>query len=109
MPLAKPLAEVLKIWIEINPHEIIISDDKGAHISPSALSARINKISEEIGLKDFPFHCLRHSFTSNLIVSGATPSVAKELVRHSDIKTTLDVYTHINKEKQFKYIDELFK
>lgn len=109
IPLAKPLEEILVKWFEVNPHEIIVANIKGAHIAPQALSARIYKISKDTGLIGFHFHCLRHNFTSNLIMSGALPSVVKELVRHSDIKTTLDIYTHIKKDKQFESIDEIFK
>ena len=78
-------------------------------IVPQALGARINKVSRSMGLNSFHFHYLRHNFTSNLIMSGALQNVVKDLVRHSDIKTTLDVYTHIKKDKQFESIDEIFK
>jgi len=40
------------------------------------------------------FHCLRHSFITNLARSGVHPSVAQKLARHSDINLTLGRYTH---------------
>jgi integrase len=42
------------------------------------------------------FHALRHSFVTMLERSGATPKTAQELARHSDIRLTLQRYTHAN-------------
>src|SRR5262249_7907642 len=40
------------------------------------------------------FHSLRHSYITLLDRSGVSPKVAKELARHSDIRLTMNVYTH---------------
>ncbi|HEY1381947.1 MAG TPA: tyrosine-type recombinase/integrase [Gemmataceae bacterium] len=40
------------------------------------------------------FHCLRHSYITMLDQAGATPAQAQKLARHSDIKLTLQRYTH---------------
>jgi integrase len=41
------------------------------------------------------FHCLRHSFASNLIRAGVNPVHVKELMGHSNLATTLK-YTHVD-------------
>jgi integrase len=46
------------------------------------------------GIKDFHFHDLRHTFCSNLILSGANLKDAKELIGHEDITMT-DRYSHL--------------
>ena len=40
------------------------------------------------------FHALRHSFITLLQRSGVHPKLAQELARHSDIRLTMNVYTH---------------
>src|SRR5262249_47036184 len=40
------------------------------------------------------FHALRHSYITLLERSGVTPKLAQELARHSDIRLTMNVYTH---------------
>src|SRR5260370_1127230 len=40
------------------------------------------------------FHALRHSYITLLSRSGVSPKVAQELARHSDIRLTMNVYTH---------------
>jgi integrase len=43
---------------------------------------------EIAGIKDFHFHDLRHTFCSNLILSGAVLKEVKEMIGHSDISMT---------------------
>ena len=43
----------------------------------------------------FNFHDLRHTFCSNLILSGASLKEVKEMIGHSDIKMT-DRYSHLS-------------
>ncbi len=46
------------------------------------------------------FHALRMTFVTNLAKSGVHPRVAQELARHSDVKLTLEVYTHVALESK---------
>ena len=49
-------------------------------------------------LKDFHFHTLRHTYTSNLLSNGAAPKDVQELLGHSDVSTTMNVYAHATRE-----------
>ena len=40
------------------------------------------------------FHANRHTFITNLSRAGVSPKTAQMLARHSDIRLTLDIYTH---------------
>ena len=50
------------------------------------------------GLEGFHFHTLRHTYTSNLLSGGATPKDVQELLGHSDISTTMNIYAHSTRE-----------
>ena len=39
------------------------------------------------------FHALRHTFGTNLSLAGVMPRVAMELMRHSDLRLTMKIYT----------------
>jgi integrase len=41
------------------------------------------------------FHSLRHCFITGLARAGVSPKMAQTLARHSDIRLTLGVYTHV--------------
>jgi len=53
------------------------------------------------------FHCLRHTFITNLGRAKVSPKTAQSLARHSDIKLTLGIYTHIDQEDQIAAINSL--
>ena len=40
------------------------------------------------------FHANRHTFITNLARAGVSPKVTQTLARHSDIRLTMNVYTH---------------
>jgi len=46
------------------------------------------------------FHCLRHTFITNLARANVSPKTAQSLARHSDIRLTMDIYTHVEQEEQ---------
>ena len=50
------------------------------------------------GFDGFHFHQLRHTYTSNLLAYGAAPKDVQELLGHSDVRTTMNVYAHATKE-----------
>jgi integrase len=52
------------------------------------------KACEIAGFPSLHFHDLRHTFCSNLILSGADLKDAKEMIGHSDLKMT-DRYAHL--------------
>ena len=49
------------------------------------------------GIKNFHFHDNRHTFCSNLLLSGGTLKDAKEMIGHKDISMT-DRYSHLTLE-----------
>ncbi|KKK56058.1 hypothetical protein LCGC14_3068340, partial [marine sediment metagenome] len=53
------------------------------------------------------FHALRHTFITNLAQSGAHPSVAQALARHSTIALTMNRYTHTIPEQLTDALDKL--
>ncbi|HEV3189867.1 MAG TPA: tyrosine-type recombinase/integrase [Polyangiaceae bacterium] len=53
------------------------------------------------------FHSLRHFFITNLERSGVSPKMAQTLARHSDIRLTLGIYTHVGLHDQTAAIESL--
>ncbi len=53
------------------------------------------------------FHSNRHTFITNLSLAGVSPRDAQELARHSDIRLTMGVYTHIGIEDKARAIGRL--
>jgi len=46
------------------------------------------------------FHSLRHTFITNLVRADVSPKIAQALARHSDIRLTMNRYTHIDQAER---------
>ena len=60
----------------------------------------------------FTPHELRHTFCTIMYEAGIDAVTAKEQMGHSDIQTTLSIYTHLSKQKKendIKKLDEFLK
>ena len=53
-----------------------------------------NKITQHAIAEDLTLYCLRHTFCTDLQKAGVPINVAKELMGHSDISVTANIYTH---------------
>ena len=53
------------------------------------------------------FHSLRHWFITGLARAGVSPKMAQTVARHSDIRLTLGVYTHVELADQTAAIQSL--
>lgn len=60
-----------------------------------------------ITIKPFTPHCLRHTFCTIMYESGVDVLTAKDQLGHSDIRTTLAIYTHLDKQHKRKNISKL--
>lgn len=64
-------------------------------MTPSSFTWRFKLILKKHGLpENLTVHSLRHTNASLLIASGADVATVAELLGHSQISTTLDIYTH---------------
>ena len=59
------------------------------------MKRHLKKIAKKVGIANFGYHILRHSFASHLVMKGADIVTLKELLGHSDLKTTL-IYSHFS-------------
>lgn len=57
-----------------------------------------NKIIEHAVAQDLTPYCLRHTFCTDLQRAGVPLNVAKELMGHSDVSITANIYTHKNND-----------
>ncbi|MFN8361342.1 MAG: tyrosine-type recombinase/integrase [Candidatus Kapaibacterium sp.] len=65
-----------------------------SHTSHSRMNKRLNAAMKKLGIEkqDRGFHAIRRTFATNLIESNVSLADVKDLMRHRDIKTTLEHY-----------------
>ena len=83
----------------------------GRLVTPTALKQVCRYVSKKIPmLEGFHFHALRHTFTNNLIRSGAPLKDVQEILGHEKPNTTMNWYIHGNRESKkssVKLLDRL--
>ncbi|MGD8305600.1 MAG: tyrosine-type recombinase/integrase [Ignavibacteria bacterium] len=85
----------------------IFTNYYGIKLKEDFVSKQFKKAVRKAGLsEDIHFHSLRHSFASNLVQSGASLYVVKELLGHQDFKTT-QIYSHLQKGNLLSAVNSL--
>lgn len=96
LPLADGLVSVLEqwrheadadtVWLFANPATGL------PYLGPSIQQRWIRPAGEKIGVSGVGFHTFRHSYKSWLDSVGAPMGAMKDLMRHSNISVTMNVY-----------------
>ena len=90
------LEEKLKAGPAWTDRDLVFSSTVGGHLHTSRiLFAQFKKLLKEAGLPDIRFHDLRHSSATMLLSLGVHPKVVQEILGHSQISMTMDIYSHV--------------
>ncbi len=73
----------------------IFTNSIGGPLDPRNLLRDFKKVCREAGLGDWHLHELRHSAASLMLAQGVKLQVVSEVLGHSSIRMTADVYGHI--------------
>ncbi len=79
---------------------LVFTDEVGQHLTSFHVSRRFRKLLHLAGLSTMRYHDLRHGAASLMAAQGIPARVAMEILGHSQISTTLNIYTHIAPELQ---------
>jgi len=102
MSVDPEMLEVLKAWKQSTEFS---SDQDWIFASPVQLGRlpvsypwvwkSFQQAAKRAGIQQFGTHSLRHTYRSWLDAVGTAIAVQQKLMRHSDIRTTLNVYGHV--------------
>lgn len=79
----------------------------GKPFSPDYVSDKFPKLLKEHGMPKIRFHELRHSAASNLLNMGFSLKDVQEWLGHSDIKTTANIYGHLDSKRKISMAEAL--
>lgn len=74
---------------------LVFQTEGGEALRPQTIIRHLHRVLLAAGLPRVTFHDLRHSAATVLAVQGVPPRVAAMILGHSNISTTMDIYTHV--------------
>ncbi len=104
IPLPDGLVELLKPY-HSNAGEYVINKDRP--MEPRTYQNKFQRYLRSAGVRRMNFHTLRHTFATNCVNGGMDIKSLSEILGHSDVKITLDCYTHPTLETKRRYMDSL--
>ena len=102
--------QLLKLGINsMNKHQLIFSNGKNSFIIVPTVRLAIKQIAKKAGIYPITTHGFRHTHATLLFASGMDIKQVQARLGHSNVQTTLNIYTHAMKDKQDKIGDEFAK
>lgn len=112
-------SDLLEVWKRWRAQAEFKADDNWIFASPQQAEGEypychqwarkeLHAAAKKAGIPEFGWHSFRHSYRTWLDATGAPIGVQRRLMRHSDIRTTMNVYgdalTDAMKEAQSKIV-----
>jgi integrase len=89
--------------------DLVFCTGTGTSLNPNRVLEALKKVLKQAGLPTIRFHDLRHSAATLLLSLGIHPKVVQELLGHSQIGMTLDIYSHVLPTMQKEAMERLTK
>ena len=107
---------VMKEMVAIRPiyqnNDLVICTGFGTPVLPRNLLRTFYNLIKKADVPKIRFHDLRHTVATLMLQAEINPKVVKEILGHSDVRITLDIYSHVlpsvHKETAQKFSSMLF-
>lgn len=81
-------------------YDAVFSDELGAPLHPRRLTYQFKRLLRVADLPMIRVHDLRHTCATLLLASRVHPKIVSELLGHSTVAITLDLYSHVLPDMQ---------
>ncbi|MBO1306893.1 site-specific integrase [Enterococcus sp. 669A] len=107
IPLTQRLYQLLQQQKETAESSFVFAGKSGQPIDPRTVRYRFEQVKKKSGIENLPFHALRHTFATRCLEAGINVTTLSELLGHSSVKMTLDIYTNSFLSEKRKAIQQL--
>ncbi|USS87730.1 site-specific integrase [Fructilactobacillus hinvesii] len=83
-----------------NPGHLVFSNTKGELLQPTKSTYWLSTIQNKYNLKHVTAHGFRHTFATLSFAHGMDVKTVSKYLGHSNIDTTMDIYTAVTKEQE---------
>ncbi|MFF1321201.1 tyrosine-type recombinase/integrase [Streptomyces chartreusis] len=92
--------------------DYVFATRTGRQVEPRNIYRSFTRVAESAGLRVIRLHDARHGTATLLTAAGVAPRVVMEILGHSQISITMDVYTHVVQDTQreaMSHMDRLLR
>ncbi|CDI60425.1 site-specific integrase [Lactobacillus helveticus] len=82
--------------------QVVFQNFDNEVVRPNLVAVWNKRICDKNGLRRIKIHGFRHTHASLLFNAGVPMEDVKQRLGHASIQTTMDIYTHVTKDKQDK-------
>ncbi len=108
IPIPTSVFEMLKAYKPEDERKgLLFPSSAGTPIEPRNMQRKFYNMIEKAEIEKANIHALRHTYCTRLLESGVQPNTAKELMGHSSIQVTLDIYGHVMPEMKHSAVDTI--
>ena len=105
-----PKREIIQQPTEKEIRFLCVSEN-GTYITPRTMQHTSRIIHNDLNIKDFDYHSLRHTHATVLLEKGAPLKYIQQRLGHKKIDITLNVYQHLTDNLQqvgTKVLNDIF-
>lgn len=119
IPLPAPVLEAVKEWRRRQAEERLQSGEHwhdtglvftgylGVMLDRSNIRRSLDRLCRQAGIPHVGIHALRHTFATRMLEAGVPARIVQEMLGHSRVAVTLDIYTHVLPDQKRKAADIL--
>ncbi len=82
--------------VNYNSENMVFCDQDGNYVNPNTYSGDFRATLKAHGLRHVRLHDLRHTYATLLLKLGVGHEKIRDLLGHSTVVTTLDIYAHVD-------------
>lgn len=126
IPLTKTLEDIIRDQLAINKaqfgdgkvtpidgstniSQVIFKNSRNSIIEISVIDVELRKRCNQIGIEPFTAHAFRDTFATRAIEAGMQPNTLKEILGHSSLSMTMDLYCHVLEDTKVNEMDLIEK
>ncbi len=109
IPFPPALKNIIVSRCKQSDKSFYIASDSENFVQPRTYQNRLKTYFRKCGIPAYHFHTLRHTFASRAVEFGFEIKALSEILGHSSVKTTLEIYTHPSLECKTKEMNRFSK
>jgi integrase len=108
VPMSESVRRILRPLVGVGEADLIFRSRNGSPINPKNLSNRVLRPKcRELSLPVVGWHSFRHTHATLLTEVGESIKTTQAILGHSDLNTTLNIYSHPIPESQRRAIERV--